>query len=477
MTDEQIYATIDHIMRQLHHPTTGFHALRNEWHLSAFLDKKKQEWKSNPQKQDLLKKLNEFIDSYNNNPNKKHLIIELNNSTGLVKGLLIDELEIIQKEWKQDPQKSGLCATLDEFIKYTENPNMKFSFLNFGEALNKFIEQKHGGKKQSNLDEFKNVITQELQTKKENFTKSIAIELEDKRKQKLNEIAKKYDLDNVTEDIQRFRLTGQDIVDNHINFSCDNAAKAFYYLNSQLKNPLDIVFLISTVKNRLIDGRHGHVLPVVKFPDGTLRAIEPQLPPDEKYILKDTIQVGGDIQHLLGDFYDEDGKGKPAKILEIMSPKDYLPVSYNEFMRHAVEHDKKTQATLDVIRDVLKYDIPNIHRKARRQLLKEFCVAIQDKGLPIKILKYIDDKKQTYDSLGITIWGELWKLSIDNGALKLIEPKDKKIDEMSIDKYLKDKTADFNNGQRKLKDMQDSPNSVKPNPMAIMQQMTNNQND
>lgn len=235
------------------------------------------------------------------------------------------------------------------------------------------------------------------------------------------EMTAKYGLENASPDVQKFRVTGKDIVENRFYASCGNAAKAFCYHNSQLppEKRLDVQILLSTDPEHLIDGMAGHTLPVVKFPDGTLRVIEPQINPEKgEYIINDDIKVGGTINHILPKIAEQ---GRPYQITHIVSP-EYLEnelSDFSVFLEHSVVRKGKTAMIAGKLKlMVQQLNLPQYDRTLRR--IYEFCNNLRDSAIPIAVFNYRENgKSMDYLYLMVRLEGNWYGIDGDKNYLQL----------------------------------------------------------
>ena len=159
------------------------------------------------------------------------------------------------------------------------------------------------------------------------------------------EIAAKYGLTKENNESEvKFRLSGKDVMDNHLYVSCGQAAKAFCYVNSLLpkEEQLDLKVLFSTDIEHLIDAMEGHTLPCVQLSDGKWHAIEPQIKPDKNKqpgfeFVCDDVKVGGEIWHQLPKIKE---KGRPYQITKILTPEEQLSIysDFSKFLEASMVH-------------------------------------------------------------------------------------------------------------------------------------------
>ncbi len=246
------------------------------------------------------------------------------------------------------------------------------------------------------------------------------------KRRKLSKMAAKYGLENADLDIQKFKLSGRDIVENRVFFSCGTAAKAFCYINSQLppSKRLDVKVLLSTDTEHLVDGMSGHTLPMVRFADGRWRAIEPQNDPDKQdYIIQDDIQVGGTINHILPGIAKN---GRSYKILHIVSP-DYLENELSDFevfLKHSVERTQQTSMRIGELNLIAKkMNLAQYAENSRR--IYEFCKRVPNDNNQICVFRY---RKQSdtldYFYLAVLLDGDWYVLNTSRPFLTLRKMQD-----------------------------------------------------
>lgn len=214
--------------------------------------------------------------------------------------------------------------------------------------------------------------------------------------QKEIEIASQYGLEKADFDEQKFRISGKDVMENHLYVSCGQAAKAFCYVNSQLPKgkQLDLMILLSTDIENLVDGKAGHTLPCVKLSDGKYHAIEPQIAPTKEkpgfQFVSDDVKVGGEIWHLSKEIKE---KGRPYKITKIVTP-EYQANELSDFGRFLDEstiRKGKLGFLCSSIKLILQHQKLEQYKNQNRQIY-EFCKALQKNNHQVKILVFTDEK-------------------------------------------------------------------------------------
>ena len=216
------------------------------------------------------------------------------------------------------------------------------------------------------------------------------------------EIAAKYGMtkQNGRDEI-KFRLSGQDVMDNHLYVSCGQAAKAFCYVNSQLPKDeqLNLKVLFSTDIEHLIDAKEGHTLPCVKLSDGKWHAIEPQIKPNKEYpgfnFVCDDVKAGGEIWHLLESIKK---KGRPYLITKIVTPQEQLDTysDFGKFLQASMVHKGKMALICSALKVILRNIKPEQYKNDGAQLIYKICKALKEKELPIKVLSFINNGKFSY---------------------------------------------------------------------------------
>ncbi len=209
-----------------------------------------------------------------------------------------------------------------------------------------------------------------------------------------------------------FSLTGEDVVEKYFINSCNQVAKGFCYMHDKMVKageikPLDLQIMMSTDMDYLVSAQFGHALPCVKMSDGKYHAFDPQIQlskghPDVQFINSE-IKVGNTIYHLL-----EQIKGKPYKIMAIMSWKEYENniSNFANFLKVATEKDKKTSMNISSIQNVLKG--LNLQNGIRANIYN-FCHEMQNTKSRIRIV--MADKKGSknpFFTITIRINGDLY---------------------------------------------------------------------
>ena len=209
-----------------------------------------------------------------------------------------------------------------------------------------------------------------------------------------------------------FMLTGEDVVKRYFQTTCGQAAKAFCYVHDKMVKsgeikPLDLKIMMSTDINHLMDAQMGHTLPCVKMSDGKYHAFDPQIrltqeEPDVQF-LDGEIKVGNVIKHLLKQI-----KGKPYKIMAVMSWKEYEEKmsKFENFLKVSTERDKTSSQIISAITMVLK----NMELQNRiLPSIYNFCREIENTKLPIKIVKADrKDKQGAFYTITVKLSGDLY---------------------------------------------------------------------
>ena len=234
---------------------------------------------------------------------------------------------------------------------------------------------------------------------------------------------------NSDETERMFAIEGKDVYESGRQWSCGTLAKAFCYVNSNLKKilgklkehepfkedikqlendigplenikPFDEVrIMISVHPEHFIDAMHGHTLPCVQMEDGKWHAIEPNtqntLEEYKQYpVIQDEIKIGNQIHHIY------QGMDKPYEIMAFMSYEDYLKQGFRGFLKVASKMDVTSQMICTSIETLFKS--MTISKKPGQ--IYEFCRVMQKQNikLPIKIMHFKDDK-YNFDVMAIKL--------------------------------------------------------------------------
>lgn len=202
-------------------------------------------------------------------------------------------------------------------------------------------------------------------------------------------IVRKYGItDRTTLTEMWFMMSGKDVVENHLQETCGQAAKAFCYVNSTLpkSEQLDLKIMMSTDMEHLMDASIGHTLPCVKMSDGKYHAFDPQICLTDKQpdvqIIESEIKKGNVIYHLL-----EGITGRPYKIMAVMSWPEYEKKisDFGNFLVVSVDRSSKAKMITGAITNVLK--TMNFTNSIRQDIYT-FCREIQNTNLPIQVASY-----------------------------------------------------------------------------------------
>jgi hypothetical protein len=242
-------------------------------------------------------------------------------------------------------------------------------------------------------------------------------EYEDAIIDKQYEIAAKYGLTKENNESEvKFRLSGKDVMDNHLYVSCGQAAKAFCYVNSQLpkEEQLDLKVLFSTDIEHLIDAMEGHTLPCVQLSDGKWHAIEPQIQPDKTKqpgfeFVCDDVKVGGEIWHQLESIKK---KGRPYQITKIVTPEEQLAIysDFSKFLAASMVHKGKIAFICSELRIILKNLNSGQNKDKGVKKIYEICKALNGKQPSIKVLHFINGEKQS-DRIAIEYDGAYYDIN------------------------------------------------------------------
>jgi len=248
------------------------------------------------------------------------------------------------------------------------------------------------------------------------------------------------DMKDASFDEQKFSLTGKSIMENRLYVSCGNAAKAFCYVNSLLpkEKQLDIQIMLGTDINNLIDGKSGHTLPLVKFPNGQYYAIEPQIKPSKNRptfaLIPYPIQQGIQVEHVLNGIARHERK---HKVMKIVSP-EYLEtdlLKFENFLRITVERSPETTKICNKIESILKQlKLKQYKKDGSDRMTYEFLKNCPDATLPLDVLEYQGDKGTTA-YLRVMLDGNWYSIKLDSDYLN-IQHYDTPTDEMRQKKNL-----------------------------------------
>ena len=272
---------------------------------------------------------------------------------------------------------------------------------------------------------------------------------------KLDEIAKKHGMKTTAKNIKKFIISGKDVMENRFYTSCGHAAKAFCYVNSQLskEEQLDLMVLLSTDPEHLVDGMAGHTLPCVQLSDGKWHAIEPQIKPGKKYpgfdFVCDNVVPGADIWHILDGIKE---KGRPYKIIKMVTP-EYQANELSDFGRFLNETTIRKGklglacATIELLlkshnfgkyngRDRQTYELCKLLENKNDTLIK---VLIFGDGHNFTAMPGIKDKEDYYGvSTPEKKYLDLWRVPDTDGIAKYFrEPNFKLQKIMSPTEYIK----------------------------------------
>ena len=213
----------------------------------------------------------------------------------------------------------------------------------------------------------------------------------------LNQMAAKHGATPDTPyDEKIFMLTGADIMENHIYFSCGNAAKAFCYVNSTLPQDerLDVEIMITINEDNLIDAMAGHTVPIIKMADGKYRAIDPAVTWTESHItgpfIPGELKIGKTIEHILPGM-----RGKKYKIVRFATWREMESSlsKFKNFLRTSSVRHGKTR----IICATLEYVLQNMPRRGLEYFIWDFCNEIKRKtSLPVHIVNSKNERENEY---------------------------------------------------------------------------------
>lgn len=153
-------------------------------------------------------------------------------------------------------------------------------------------------------------------------------------------------------DINKFKLSGANILKYRFYCSCGNAAKGFIEMYNRLLangeiQPLTIKVLTSTMWNKLYPEHSGtgHTIPCVEI-DGNLYAFDPQVfdNPNSVDMIFEDIKVGNAIHHLIRGW-----EKVPYRVMNIVDVDEFI----EKYSNHDVFVKDSTLTNIQDIKDFL----------------------------------------------------------------------------------------------------------------------------
>ncbi len=255
------------------------------------------------------------------------------------------------------------------------------------------------------------------------------VEYEKAKEDTLNKMAAKHGATPSTPyDEKIFMLTGADIMQNHIYFSCGNAAKAFCYVNSTLpqNERLDVEVMITINEDNLVDAMAGHTVPIVKMADGEYRAIDPAVTWTESHItgpfIPGKIKIGNTIEHILPGM-----QGKKYRIVKFATWRELEGSlsKFKNFLRVSSVRHGKTKIICATLESVLQ----NMPRRGPEYFIYDFCNEIKRKtSLPIHIVSAKNERGNESRHVLVELDGNFYVIDRNRDYLMLIpvKPRDGK---------------------------------------------------